>query len=283
MGASGNKAKKRYEEEEDDDDYQSSEGITRKKIRSIKKINPNDDIDIRDEPEDRNEKKLKELNNNDDFNTNHPEYHEYMFFSMKKDDKNKKDDNLDLLLKNTKKNKKQKQLYTFEQEDDPRKKNELAQILHIDYDLSKPKYPYSIKKLKCDKPPVNNDYLVIEYNINRFVESNENSSENEEEEEEEDEKNHHKNKKVYDVQYGLTSRVVHTNSKNCKIANYIYTPKNGERYDYLNMNNDTNQVRKLKTKKNEDDEEKRVNENEENQDRFINKNKKKKFRCKKMF
>jgi hypothetical protein len=264
------------------EDYESSQssGITKKKIRSIKRINPNDDIKKTEETEDRNKKKLKELHDNDDFNTNHPDYHEYMFFSMKNGDieKNK---NLEVLLKTKKK--KQKQLYTFEQEEDTRKKNELAQILHIDYDLDKPKYPYSIKKVKCDKPPVNNDYLVIEYNLHKYVESDKDDDEEDNSDEDHKEDNSHKSKSVHHVKYGLTSRVVHTNKKNCKISNYVYTKQNGERYDFIDMNKDPNQIRKLKIKKDDDDEEKRVNEKEENQDRFINKNKKGNFRCKKMF
>ena len=284
MGASGSGSKKENSEE-----YESSQsnGITKKKIRSIKRIEPDEYMQKKDDSEDRNKRKIKELNDNDDYNTNHPDYHEYMFFSMKNGDieKNK---NLDVLIKTKKK--KDKQLYTFEQEEDTRKKNELAEILHIDYDLDKPKYPYSIKKIKCDKPPVNNEYLVIEYNLQKFAESDEDkkSDDDEDDDDDKDEKKENSSKsksksvhRVPHIKYGLTSRVVHTNKKNCKISNYIYTKQNGERYDYLDMNKDTNQVRKLKI--NKDDEEKRVNEKEENQDRFINKNKKGRFRCKKMF
>ena len=243
-------------------------------ISKAKRINPDDEVKISKEPKDRNAKKLNELNENDDFDLDHPGYHEYMFFSMKNGDLAKKKDNLDILLKTNKK-KKQKQLYTFTKEEDTRKNNELAQILHIEYDLDKPKYAYSIKKLKCDPPPVNNDYCVIEYNMNRDL-NNENEDESEEEEEEKEDNN----RNLLNKKFVLTSRVVHTNNKNCKISNYVYIQQNGERYDYLDINKDTNEIRKLKIKK--EDEEKAVKEKEENQDRFINKHKKGEFRCKKM-
>ena len=279
MGSSSSSNKKR---KNNDSDY-SSETI-QKNIRSIKRLNPNEDIIIPKEHEDRNTKKLKELNENDEFDIDHPEYHEYMFFSMKQDDLDKKTNkNLDVLLKKNKKKKKEKQIYTFTKEENTRINNELAQILHIQYDLDKPKYAYSIKKLKCDPPPVNNDYLVIEYNMNRDInEKSENEEEEEEKENEENEKSDDKNRNVINKKYVITSRVVHTNNKNCKISNYVYTQQNGERYDYLDMNKDTDQVRKLNIKKDEDDEEKRVKEKEENKDRFINKQKKGEFRCKKM-
>ena len=256
----------------DKNSYRSDE-MSIKNIKSIKRINPNDDMKISEDPKDKNAKKLKELNENDDFDVNHPDYHEYMFFSMKNGGLAKKKDNLDILLEANKKKKKQKQLYTFTKEEDTRKNNELAQILHIEYDLDKPKYAYSIKKLKCDPPPVNNDYCVIEYNMNRDYD-NENEEESEEEEEED------KSKNLLNKKFVLTSRVVHTNNKNCKISNYVYIQQNGERYDYLDINKDTNEIRKLKIKK--EDEEKIVKEKEENQDRFINKHKKGEFRCKKM-
>ena len=269
MGSSSSSNKKR---KNNDSDY-SSETI-QKNIRSIKRVNPNEDIIIPKEQEDRNAKKLKELNENDEFDIDHPEYHEYMFFSMKEDDLDKKTNkNLDVLLKKNKKKKKEKQIYTFTKEENTRINNELAQILHIQYDLDKPKYAYSIKKLKCDPPPVNNDYCVVEYNMNRDIDEN---SQNENEYDDDDKRN------VINKKYVITSRVVHTNNKNCKISNYVYTQQNGERYDFLDMNKDTDQVRKLKIKKDENDEEKKVKEKEENQDRFINKNKKGEFRCKKM-
>ena len=261
----------------------SEDGTRKKNIKKIKRIPPDADF-VRPEKEDRNTKKLREINENDDYDIDHPEYHEYMFFSVKNGEE-KKNNNLELLKKSIKK---KKQLYTFTKEDDRRKDNELAQILHIEYDLKKPKYTYSIKQMKCDPPPVNNDYLVIEYNLNSLpnneVGSEEDEHEDEENEDSEEEESHNKGKKNK-KKYKITSRVVHTNSKNCKISNYVYTQHNGERYDYLDMNKDTNQVRKLKLNKNEDkdNEEKRVNEKEENQDRFINKQKKKKFTCKKMF
>lgn len=257
----------------------SEDGTRKKNITKIKRISP--DVDsVRPEKEDRNTKKLREINENDDYDTNHPEYHEYMFFSVKNGEE-KKNNNLELLKKSIKK---KKQLYTFNKEDDRRKDNELAQILHIEYDLKKPKYTYSIKQMKCDPPPVNNDYLVIEYNMNSMP-NDEVESEEVEDDESDEEDSHDKDKKTkHKHKYKITSRVVHTNSKNCKISNYVYTQHNGERYDYLDMNKDPNQVRQLKLNKNEDkDEEKRVNEKEENQDRFINKQKKKKFTCKKMF
>ena len=262
MGASSNK----------NSEINSSE-MPARNIKSIKRIDPNEDLKIPEEPVDKNVKKLEELSEKDEFDLDQPNYHEYMFFSVKNGDTGKKNDNLDLLLKTNKKKKKQKQLYTFTKDDDPRKSNELAQILHIQYDLDKPKYPYSIKKIKCDRPPINNDYLVIEYNMNRDFD---NESENEEEESDNESKNKLSKK------YVLTSRVVHTNNKNCKISNYVYTEKNGERYDYLDYNQDVNQIRKLKIKKDKDNEEKRVKEKEENQDRFINKHKTEEFRCKKM-
>ncbi len=93
MGASGSGSKK-----ENSEDYESSQsnGITKKKIRSIKRIEPDEYMQKKDDSEDRNKRKIKELNDNDDYNTNHPDYHEYMFFSMKNGDieKNK---NLDVL------------------------------------------------------------------------------------------------------------------------------------------------------------------------------------------
>ena len=257
----------------------SEDGTKQKNIKKIKRISP-DKASVKPEKEDRKTKKLREINENDDYDANHPEYHEYMFFPVKNGEA-KKNNNLELLKKSIKK---KKQLYTFTKEDDRRKDNELAQILHIEYDLKKPKYTYSIKQMKCDPPPVNNDYLVIEYNLNSLPENEVESEEAKDEESEEEEDSHNKDKK-HKKRYKITSRVVHTNNKNCKISNYVYTQHNGERYDYLDMNKDTNQVRKLKLNKNEDknNEEKRVNEKEENQDRFINKQKKKEFTCKKMF
>ena len=121
------------------------------------------------------------------------------------------------------------------------------------------------------------------------IPNNEEEVENEEieddDEDSDEEENNNKSKKhKHKQKYKITSRVVHTNSKNCKISNYVYTQHNGERYDYLDMNKDPNQVRQLKLNKNEEeDEEKRYNVKEENQDRFINKQKKKRFTCKKMF
>jgi len=259
----------------------NEDGTIRKNIKKIKRISPDEDS-VRPEKEDRNTKKLREIDENDDYDTNQPEYHEYMFFPMKNGEE-KKNDNLELLKKSIKK---KKQLYTFNKEEDTRKNNDLAQILHIESDLKKPKYAYSIKQMKCDPPPVNSDYLVIEYNLNSVpnneeeVESEEIEDEDKDSDEEESNNKSKKNKRKYKI----TSRVVHTNSKNCKISNYVYTQHNGERYDYLDMNKDPNQVRKLKLNKNgEEDEEKRYNEKEENQDRFINKQKKKRFTCKKMF
>ena len=262
MGASSNK----------NSDINSSEMPVRN-IKKIKRIDPNADLKMPSETEDKNKKKLKELNEIDDFDSNQKNYHEYMFFSVKNGNKAKKNDNLDLLLRTKKK--KQKQLYTFTKDGDPRKANELAQILHIQYELDKPKYPYSIKKIKCDRPPVNSDYLVIEYNMNR---DEDNESENEEEESD----NKSKKSNLLSKKYVLTSRVVHTNNKNCKISNYVYTEKNGERYDYLDYNQDVNQIRKLKMKKDEDNEEKKIKEKEENKEKFINKKKKGVFLCKKM-
>lgn len=241
-------------------------------IRSVKRLNPNEDIKIpKETKKEKNAKKLKELNENDDFETNHPEYHEYMFFSMKDGDK-PKNKNLDVLLKTNKKKKKQKQLYTFTKNEDTRRKKELAEILHIDYDLNKPKYPYSIKQIQCDKPRADNDYLIIEYNMNK---------DNDNDDEVQNIENESQDRNKISKKYVLTSRVVHTNHKNCKISNYVYTKQNGERYDYLDMNQDTDQIRKLKIKK-DDDEEKKVMEKEENQERYYNKSKKGEFRCKKM-
>ena len=153
-------------------------------------------------------------------------------------------------------------------------------MLHIEYDLDKPKYTYSIKKLKCDPPPVDNDYLVIEYKMNKLIIDPKEKKEDVEEEDVDEEKG--ENGKYLKEGYVLTSRVVHTNNRNCKISNYVYTQHNGERYDYLDMNKDPNEVRKLKIKKLEN-EEKRINEKEENEDRFVNKQKKARFTCKKMF
>lgn len=270
MGSSGSKNKP------------NSEGITKRNIKKIKRIDP-DKEEFRpkkekEKKEERNTKKLREINENDEFDTNQPEYHEYMFFPMKNGE-DAKNNNLDLLLKN-KNNKKQKQLYTFTKEDDRKKDNDLAQMLHIEYDLDKPKYTYSIKKLKCDPPPVDNDYLVIEYKMNKLIIDPKEKKEDVEEEDVDEEKG--ENGKYLKEGYVLTSRVVHTNNKNCKISNYVYTQHNGERYDYLDMNKDPNEVRKLKIKKLEN-EEKRINEKEENEDRFVNKQKKARFTCKKMF
>lgn len=263
MGASSANKKDMFE-------VNSSDISVNRNIRSVKRLNPNDGIKIPQETQkEKNAKKLKELNENDDFEISNPEYHEYMFFSMKNGGE-QKNNNLDVLLKNKKK-KKQKQLYTFTKNEDTRRKNELAQILHIDYELDKPKYPYSIKQIQCDKPRTDNDYLIIEYNMNKDNEEDRNQ----------DLENESENKDKINKKFVLTSRVVHTNHKNCKISNYVYTKQNGERYDYLDMNQDTDQIRKLKLKK-DDDEEKKVMEKEENQERFNNKNKKGVFRCKKM-
>ena len=193
-----------------------------------------------------------------------------MFFPIKGD---QKPQNIEPLLKKTKKKKK---TYTYAKNNDNKKDLDLAKILHINYDVKKPKFPYSIQKLKVDKP-AQNDYLVIEYNLNKMPK-----------EQQEDYK-----------RYEMKSRVVHTNYKGIELDNYDYTKNNGERYDYLEMNNDTNQVRRLKLMKEKgikvflgeenedeedksDDEEKRIKEKEENEDRFNNKYKKGKFTIKKM-
>ena len=259
MGSSSSKKKDELFE------INSSDISVNRNIRSVKRLNPNDGIKIPEiTQKDKNAKKLKELDENDEFETNHPEYHEYMFFSMKDGGDKSKKNNLEPLLKKTKK---QKQLYTFSKNEDTRKKNELAKILHIEYDIDKPQYPYSIKEIQCDKPKADQDYLIIEYNMKDINDEDSNSGS--------------ENKNKINKKYMLTSRVVHTNHKNCKISNYVYTKQNGERYDYLDMNQDTDQIRKLKLKKNED-EEKKVKEKEENQERYINKSKKGEFRCKKM-
>ena len=95
----------------------------------------------------------------------------------------------------------------------------------------------------------------------------------------------------------MISRTVHTNYKNVELDNYEYTKQNGERYDYLEMNNDTNQIRRLKLMKEkgmeiiwgeneekdeENDEEKRINEKEENEDRFNSKQTKGNYTIRKM-
>ena len=251
----------------------NSDGEIVSNIRSIKRIDPNEGFNKISEIEDKKAKKLNEINENDEYDIENPEYHEYMFFSMKNGTlAPKKDENLDLLLK-SKGKKKKKQLYTVTN-DDNRLKAELADILHIEYDLQQPQYPYSIKKIKCDKPPKNSDYLVIEYNMNRDPENN---NDIDSEDLEDSIERNEINKK-----FVITSRVVHTNNKNCKISNYVYTKANGERYDFLELNQDTNQVRKLKIKQNPNDEEKAVNEKEENELKFLNKNKKGIFKCKKM-
>ena len=249
----------------------SNPSLTRKKIQNLKRINPDDVDDIKPKTkEDRNTQKLLDVLQNDDYDQDNPEYHEYMFFPIKGD---QKPQNIEPLLKKTKKKKK---TYTYAKNNDNKKDLDLAKILHINYDVKKPKFPYSIQKLKVDKP-AQNDYLVIEYNLNKMPK-----------EKQEDYK-----------RYEMISRVVHTNYKGIELDNYDYTKNNGERYDYLEMNNDTNQVRRLKLMKEKgikvflgeenedeedksDDEEKRIKEKEENEDRFNNKYKKGKFTIKKM-
>ena len=245
--------------------------LTKKTIQKFKRINPDEVDDKKPQTkEDRNTQKLLDVLQNDDYDQDNPEYHEYMFFPIKGD---QKPQNIEPLLKKTKKKKK---TYIYAKDNDNKKDLELAKILHINYDVKKPKFPYSIQKLKVDKP-AQNDYLVIEYNLNKMPK-----------EKQEDYK-----------RYEMKSRVVHTNYKGIELDNYDYTKNNGERYDYLEMNNDTNQVRRLKLMKekgikvflgeeNEDeedksnDEEKRIKEKEENEDRFNNKYKKGKFTIKKM-
>ena len=250
----------------------SNPSLTQKKIKNLKRINPDEDEEIKPQTkEERNTQKLLDVIQNDDYDDNNPEYHEYMFFPIKGD---QKPQNIEPLLKKSKKKKKR---YTYVQDNDNKKDLDLAKILHINYDVKKPKFPYSIQKLKVDKPS-KNDYLVIEYNLDKMPK-----------EKQEDYK-----------KYEMKSRIVHTNYKGIDLDNYDYTKNNGERYDFLEMNNDTNQVRRLKLMKekgikvflgeeNEDEEdkfdneeEKRIKEKEENEERFNNKYKKGQFTIKKM-
>ena len=256
----------------------SEENLTKKNITNFKRINPDEYEEIKKPTkEERNEQKLIEAINNDDYDENNNDVHEYMFFPMKD---GKPPQNIEPLLK--KSTKKRKKMYTFSKDNDKKKENELAKILHINYDIKEHKFPYSIQKLKSDKPALNNEYLVIEYNMNKIP----------------------KEKREGDKKYELTSRTVHTNYKNVDLDNYEYTKHNGERYDYLDMNNDTNQIRRFnlmkkkgikviwgenKDKNEEDededdkDEEKRYNEKEENEDRYNNKFKKGKFTISKIY
>ena len=254
------------------EDESSEPNLVTKKIQNMKRLNP-DEIE-NDKPktkEEINEQKLIDTIKNDDYDENNPAYHEYMFFPMKD---GQKQQNIEPLLK---KSKKKKQMYTFTKDKDKKKENELAKILHINYDIKNPKFPYSIQKLKSDKPAKSNEYLVIEYNMNKIP----------------------KEKREGNKKYELTSRTVHTNYKDCDLENYDFTKYNGERYDYQEMNNDTNQIRRLELMKrkgikviwgsnqeneNEDEkeEEKRINEKEENEDRYNNKYKKGEFTIRKM-
>ena len=247
----------------------SEENLIKKNITNFKRINPDEYEQVKPiTKEERNEQKLIDAIKNDDYDDNNNDCHEYMFFPMKD---GKKPKNVEPLLK---KYKKKKKMYTFTKDDDKKKENELAKILHINYDVKKHKFPYSIQKLKSDKPAINNEYLVIEYNMNKIPEE----------------------KREGDKKYELISRTVHTNYKNVELDNYDYTKHNGERYDYLEMNNDTNQIRRLNLMKkkgikviwgnssneeneeeDEKDEEKQINEKEENEDRYNNKYKKGQF------
>ena len=250
----------------------SNPSLIQKKIKNLKRINPDDDEEIKPQTkEDRNTQKLLDVIQNDDYDQNNPDYHEYMFFPIKGD---QKPQNIEPLLK---KSKKKKKTYTYAKDNDNKKDLDLAKILHINYDVKKPKFPYSIQKLKVDKP-AKDDYLVIEYNLDKMPK-----------EKQEDYK-----------RYEMKSRIVHTNYKGIDLDNYDYTKNNGERYDFLEMNNDTNQVRRLKLMKEkgikvflgeenedekdklDDEEEKRIKEKEENEERFNNKYKKGQFTIKKM-
>ena len=253
----------------------SEDNLIKKNITNFKRINPDEYEQVKPiTKEERNEQKLIEAIKNDDYDDNNNDCHEYMFFPMKD---GKKQQNVEPLLK---KYKKKKKMYTFTKDDDKKKENELAKILHINYDVKQHKFPYSIQKLKSDKPALNNEYLVIEYNMNKIPED----------------------KREGDKKYELISRTVHTNYKNVELDNYDYTKHNGERYDYLEMNNDTNQIRRLNLMKkkgikviwgnsnNEDndeedekDEEKQINEKDENEDRYNNKFKKGEFTISKIY
>ena len=253
----------------------SEENLIKKNITNFKRINPDEYEQVKPiTKEERNEQKLIEAIKNDDYDDNNNDCHEYMFFPMKD---GKKQQNVEPLLK---KYKKKKKMYTFTKDDDKKKENELAKILHINYDVKQHKFPYSIQKLKSDKPALNNEYLVIEYNMNKIP----------------------ADKREGDKKYELISRTVHTNYKNVELDNYDYTKHNGERYDYLEMNNDTNQIRRLNLMKkkgikviwgssnneendeeDEKDEEKQINEKEENEDRYNNKFKKGEFTISKIY
>mgnify|MGYP006988990879 CR=1 FL=1 len=87
----------------------SEDGTRKKNIKKIKRIPPDADF-VRPEKEDRNTKKLREINENDDYDIDHPEYHEYMFFSVKNGEE-KKNNNLELLKKSIKKKKKQNPIW----------------------------------------------------------------------------------------------------------------------------------------------------------------------------
>ena len=260
------------------EDELSEPSLITKKIQNFKRIDPGEILDNKPKTkEEKNEQKLIEAIENDDYDENNDAQHEYMFFPMKDGPKQQ---NIEPLLK---KSKKKKQMYTFTKDKDKKKENELAKILHINYDTKKPKYPYSIQKLKTDKPDRKNDYLVIEYNMNKIP----------------------KEKREGNKKYELISRTVHTNYKDCDLDNYDFTKHNGERYDYLEMNNDTNQIRRLelmkkkgikviwgnnlndKEKEDEDEnnknDEKKIKEKEENEDRYNNKFKKGQFTIKKMY
>ena len=253
----------------------SEENLIKKNITNFKRINPDEYEQVKPiTKEERNEQKLIDAIKNDDYDDNNNDCHEYMFFPMKD---GKKQQNVEPLLK---KYKKKKKMYTFTKDNDKKKENELAKILHINYDVKQHKFPYSIQKLKSDKPAINNEYLVIEYNMNKIPEE----------------------KREGDKKYELISRTVHTNYKNVELDNYEYTKHNGERYDYLEMNNDTNQIRRLNLMKkkgikviwgnssneeneeeDEKDEEKQINEKEENEDRYNNKYKKGQFTISKIY
>ena len=243
----------------ENDQENSDLNLIPKKIKSIKRIDPYADVE-QETPEEKNKKKLIEVIKNDDYDDKNNECHEYMFFPMKEG--KQKQQNIEPLLK---KSKKKKKMYNFSKENDKKKEKDLAKILHINYDIDNPKFPYSIKKLKCDKK-VGDNFLVIEYNMHKTGDKNE-----------------------------LVSRTVHTNYKNAELDNYEYTNHNGERYDFLDINNDTNEIRRLKlmeennlnninniSNDEDDDELKKVEEKEENEDRYINKYKKGQFTIRKI-
>lgn len=237
-------------------DDSSSDGDKNKYIQKnivrIKPVEVNEDYFAK--PDKINEDNHKQILKNtigrqDYFDTSNPNYHEYMFYPIK----NK---NLEVMREREKEIEKIKKkyyqdksannnYYTYNKEESV-DNQKLRNILHLQYDPNNPNQIKSIKRLRGENPS-NKEFLVVEYELCK------NEGDDEEESDEDESKNSKKYKQTVRrinvgdnliKDYEVQKRVVHTNCKNCNLKEEVKPKLNGERYDYLQENEEIEGIRK---------------------------------------